>query len=119
MELERIALLINRLSEKSRAGTIHWQEDTSNSFRASLGKYFVSISVHQDDQDDPFTDPDYYFGIYLRDSNSWIDSVSDDELKDVLPGSFKVMQNLYRDARRTARGIGEIVDDLLKAMDDE
>lgn len=120
METERIALFINRLSEKSKAGGIPWVNETSNSFSAKLGNYKVSISEQYDEDVDPqYTDPDYYIGIYGEGANTWLDGISDSELKEVLPSSFKIMQSMYRSARRTARGFGKAVEDLLQALDDE
>lgn len=120
MEIERIALFINRLSEKSKAGGLGWVVETSNSFSATLGQYKVSIAEIYEDGDDPqYSDPDYYVGIYNQGQGDWIDGINDGELKDALPNSFKVMQGIYRSARRTANGFGKAIDDLLGALDDE
>jgi len=119
MDLERFALLINRLSEKSKTGAVKWVVDASNSFKTVLGEYVLSISIQGDDDGDPYSDPDYYLAIYKKDKGmgAWIDSVGDEELKDVLPGSFKIMQHLFRDARRSANGVDNIVEDLIKEID--
>lgn len=117
MEIERVALLVNRLSEKSKAGTLPWESETSNSFIVNLGKYQVSISEHYDDNVDPeYGDPDYAISIYRGGNKAWIDSFNDYEMKDVLPNSFKIMQKIYRDARRTASGISAVVEDLLQQL---
>lgn len=118
MELNRMALVIQRLAERTAKGEVVWKEETSNSFVAPVGKYSVSISEHDEMQDDPFSDPDYYFAINEPTKNCWMDSVSDEEMKDALPGSFKIMRSLYRDARRGARGIDVVVEELLKEIGD-
>jgi hypothetical protein len=120
MEIERIALFVNRLSERTKAGNIEWVNETSNSFAAKLGDYKVSISEQYDEDGDPqYTDPDYYIGIYKDGAKTWIDSVNDEEMKDALPGAFKIMQNIYRGAKRSARGFGVVIEELIRALDDE
>lgn len=120
MDIERIALFVNKLSERSKAGAIPWVSETSNSFAANLGKYKVSISEHYDENVDPeYSDPDYSIGIYKSNAGNWIDCVNDDEMKDVLPGAFKIMRSIYRDARRTSRGFGAVIEDLIQELGDE
>lgn len=117
MNLERTALLVRRIAEKSKAGSLEWREEASNSFLANLGRYLVSISEH-DQEFDQYSDPDYSISIRSLEGGMWIDSFTDEDLKEALPGAFKFMQALYRDARRQARGVGDIIEDLLIELGD-
>jgi hypothetical protein len=115
MNLERTALLVRRIAEKSKVGALEWREEASNSFVADVGHYRVGISQH-DSELDQYTDPDYSISIRAMAGERWIDSFTDEDLKEALPGSFKLMQALFRDARRQARGVGDIVEDLLTEL---
>lgn len=117
MELERFAQLVKRLQEGTRAGKIEWTESTSNSFETTVGGHVIYIAEHEDLVGDPMIDPDYSIGIRRKVRDQWVDSVSDEELKQVLPGAFKTMQMLYKEARRNARGVEGIVDQILKDLE--
>lgn len=120
MDNDRVALFVNRLSEKTRAGEIDWKSKASNSFVAKLGGYKVSISEHFGEDEDPeYADADYVIGISKGEAPDWIDSVNDQEMSDVLPGAFKIMQQIYRTARRNARGFGAAVEEIIRVMDDK
>jgi len=68
-------------------------------------------------------DPDYYLTIRKKDpqkprQSGWIDSFSDQELKEVMPEAFKTMQSLFQEIRRQIVGVEEIVEDLIKSIDE-
>jgi hypothetical protein len=116
MDLERAALLVRRIAEKSKAGELEWFEQSTNVFTTEIGKYRISVVEHTSDYD-ASADPDYAVSISAKAGERWIDSLSDEDLKDVLPGSYKLMASLFRDARRRARGVADVVEDLLKDID--
>lgn len=122
MEIERVALFINKLSEKSKLGTIEWKVETSNSYQATINGYKVTISEHLDEDDfgdvGRYADPDYIVGLYKLNSHQWVDSFNDDEMKDYMNGSFKIMQGIYRDARRKSNNVSEIIEDLISGLDE-
>jgi len=121
MEIERIALFINKLSEKSKLGAIDWRVETSNSYQTLISGYKVTISQHIDEDEfsgGDFSDPDYIIGLYKSSNSQWVDSFSDDEMKDYINGSFKIMQGIYRDARRKSNNVSAIIEDLISGLDE-
>lgn len=119
MEHERMAALIKRLLENTRAGKREWSEDSSNCFSTNIGDHQVYIAEHESPHSFEEVDPDYSLGIRKKVGSSlhWIDSATDEELKSSFPTAFKSMQFLYREARRNARGVDDILGDILKDLE--
>lgn len=119
MEVNQFVLFINRLSEKTKIGSLKWRSLTESMFVLDVGDNRISISQSFNEDSDPdYTDPDYYIHIYDR-NGVFIDSFGDQEIQEYLPGAFKLMQGIYRDAMRTARGLDATIGDILKTWDDE
>ncbi|WP_422084992.1 hypothetical protein [Variovorax sp.] len=119
MELDRVATLLNRLSDKTKEKEIKWEKETNNSYATTLGKFKLSI-IQDASSYDYEADPDYFLSITNGKnliSSEWIDSFSDEELKEIMPSSFKVMEALYREARRQANDVEGIVENLIKSID--
>ena len=115
MQLDRMAKLVMRVAELTAEGQIPWEEGTiSDRYVAHIGSNRVFIDRH--DSEVPYSDPDYTMG-FLSATDEYIDSTSDVELKELIPGSFKLMQHLHNSARRKAKRVDRLVDDSLRDLE--
>lgn len=119
MDLDRVVTLLRAVSEQTKKSKLHWSERAPNSFTVSIAKISISITEHFDEGTNPeYADPDYYLGI----ENVWgeqVDSFSDSELKDIMPDSYKTMRALYKGAKRSAKGVAKLIDDMLLELDSD
>lgn len=119
MANDRFAFFVNKLAEKTRQGSIEWQNETSNSFSVVLGSHKVSISQnYPEDAPHEYMDPDYIIGIYMEKSGEWVESMDDQELKEFIPNSFKLMADIYKSARRKARDFDSTIETLIDDLED-
>lgn len=119
MAIDNMALLINRIYEKTKTGSVEWTEEASGAYSLKLRNNKISIAQYHDADSDPeYSDPDYIVSIFDR-NGVWIESIGDMEISEALPNAFKLMQSIYRDARRSARGFNDVVNELLNELDDE
>lgn len=119
MKTEKLVKLVETLADKTANGEVAWKLESTEfpndpRLAAKIGKHKIALWVNS--PEDEFTAPDYGLS-FLDTGDSVIDSVSDVDLKDQLPRSYDVMRQLYNSAHRDAKGIGTIVDDLLKDLD--
>ncbi|WP_311220756.1 MULTISPECIES: hypothetical protein [unclassified Acidovorax] len=120
MEYEKVVRLLRALSDKTGEGKIKWIERTSNCYEATVGKATVSIAEYYDSDIDPdFEEPDYTLAFSKGYGSEWIDSFSDSELREVMSDSFATMRSLYKNAKRSAKGVSKLIDDMLDELDDD
>lgn len=116
---KKIAMLIQRLREKTDQGRIRWEKRAKDGdFIASFPNYAVLLSIRSSPQ---FQNSDAYFLEILNEDGEIVEKVSDedfegDEFEE--EDAFEVMEELYNSARRNAMGIEKAVDSLLSALAD-
>ena len=113
--LSKLAALIKRLDDKTSLDELEWTEPFRDVFETKIGSKAVRVSADYSEYD-PEQDPDYYFVIADKKGET-IDVASDGDLSEVLQSSFKTMQSLYRGARRRARGVDGLLDELNAELD--
>lgn len=119
MELDRVAVLIERLAAATKKKEFKWESDASNSFYTHIGDFKISIIVETPEYDYS-ADPDYSLSIRsTKENGQWVDSFSDEDLKTVMPKSFEVMRDLYTDARRQANDVEGVVENLIKFIESD
>jgi hypothetical protein len=107
---DRIAKLVERLHEKTKARAIAWGETPNESFQASFAHYTVELSREG---------ADVFLGIYNEEGRI-LESVSDEMIK-TQPGLARqgiMLYDLYAMARRTALGSDEAIEDLISSLED-
>ena len=116
--LKKLAALVGRLEAKTAAEELRWSEPFPGMFETKLGGFAIRLSVEYSDFD-PERDPDFH--ITIIQGNQVIDTLSDGELQTYLTSPFLTMKALYSGARRIARKVGSLADDLsleLEKVDD-
>ena len=116
MENDKAVKLITRLAEKTTAGEISWEELSEHSYVTSVAGRQIVIYQHWNEFG-PHSEPDYFLQL-IGDTGEVVDSFSDYELRPQFEESFRVMGKLWKEARRDAKGITQILDDVLRELDD-
>lgn len=116
MENDKAVRLIQRLTEKTATGELNWSEQSETTYFTNIAGRTIAISQVYDDYNGGH-EPDYYLQL-LDDMGTIIDSFSDYELRPQFEDSFKTMGKMWKDARRSARGVTKILDDVLRELDD-
>lgn len=117
MSYEKVSKLIDLLYEKTKSSKITWEEsEKDNVYQMSFPKYSVRMFIRENQQD--FTSQDYFIQI-INENGTVIDEVSDLDVKDIIDGSYKKMEEMYNLARRQALGVDEALDIILNNLNDE
>lgn len=115
--LEKLSKVIQRLLAKTQIEAVDWKEQPIHDvFQASLGKLTVQLSVDFSELD-PEADPDYYFTVL--EGQQAVDTVSDVDLRKYLQNSYQIFRELYAGARRKARNLSDVADELDAALGDD
>lgn len=112
MELEKLMLMIDKLAKQTAASSIKWEEESHNLYTTTIGRHKVFVTEHRQER----ADPDYVVGFYGANGDV-VDAISDVELREVSPRAFSAMRGLYHSAQRSARGVTEIVNDILGELE--
>lgn len=113
--LTKLANLVEKLARKTEADELDWSEPFTNVFETIVGTTPIRVSVEYSEYD-PDADPDYYVTLLVN--GTVLDSVSDGDLsKYLINSSFKTMRRLYSGARRAARGVADLADELGETLD--
>jgi hypothetical protein len=112
--LTKLANLVDRLAKKTEEDELEWTEPYQDVFQTLVGDTSIRVSVAYSEFD-PDADPDYT--VMLLDEGRVLDSVSDGDLSRYLSSSYKTMRRLYSGARRAARGVSDLADQLREALD--
>ena len=113
MVSKQVVELVKALQSQGFENKLSWKEtDTENVFETTVGS--ATLRIREDA--DPFSDraPDYFLEI-VRDDRV-LERVSDGELSSYLHDSYQTMSEIYSSARAKARGIADIVDDVLRHL---
>jgi hypothetical protein len=112
--LSKFAMLVQQIANKTEAEELEWSEPLRDVFETRIGS--TTVRVTEDSSDfDPERDPDYYISVSR--GGQWLDAISDADLKKHLSNPFLLMRSLYRGARRTARGVSSLLDEINAELD--
>jgi len=113
MVSKQIVELVKALQARGYENKLSWTEtDKANAYQTTIGT--ATLRIREEETQFEQRAPDYYLEI-LRD-DLVLESVSDSELASYLRDSFQTMAEIYTNARAKARGIDEIVGDVLKHL---
>lgn len=113
MVSKQIVELVKALQERGYENRLSWTEtENENAYQTTIGS--ATLRIREEDIAFEQRAPDYYLEI-LREGRV-LESVSDSELANYLRDSFQTMAEIYTNARAKARGIDEIVGDVLKHL---
>ena len=113
MSYPKMANLIYSLLRQTQNGQLKWdQTEKSEKFQASFPRYSVRLYMAQNNG----FDPDYMLQI-INDFGDIVEEVADPELREVMENPFLTMKELYEMARRSAMGVEQALDDILKYLE--
>lgn len=116
MSVEKMRRLVSRLSEKTFAGHIMWEEtETADVYQAAFPDYVVRIWKRTNEGGGK----DYVIGIYnsrgtLLDEASDVAMDPDDDYH-----VYDLMESVYESARGYALGVEQALDSLLSTLEDK
>lgn len=122
---DKLLSLLEKLQRQTLQGRVDWtwdgdgdEDETPNSFRARLGLYEVVVKEEWMETIDGYGEGSTYRFI-LRDSSHEVDNVTDRDFHDPAVGgrAYLLLADIYRQARRSARGFGDAVDQVLAALE--
>ena len=114
MSYPRIAELVKKLADLTRQGKIKW-EDTIDSgiFQYTMRSSTIKISQVLSRENDYASD----IKIEIFNKNGdYIEDVTDEDIKDLLPKAYDTMLEMYENARRQAMGVEDILDDIFEEL---
>jgi hypothetical protein len=112
---EKVFELANKLLERTKAGTQHWEATVSEqAFLTAFPKYSVEIGQVSDQYGE---DSNIVIRIF-NETGAEIETSRDDRLAQKLPsaGVYDVLGELYREARRSALNVDGALNELLASM---
>jgi len=110
MSYPRMATLVSKLSLKTQAGEVRWEETgEERTYQASFPGYAVHVFPRGED---------YILQIFNDDGNL-IEEVSDRDLTSYMGNAYIQMKELYELARRNAMGVEQALDKILSCLDGE
>jgi hypothetical protein len=105
---ERIATLVERLHERTKAKKLAWERNAKGNFEKSFPDYTVELSEDRD------------WNIWLHiynDEGDIIETISDEMLRQGRLQGDKLAE-LYTMARRIALGSDQAIENLISALED-
>jgi hypothetical protein len=120
MSLEKPRKLMEVLVRRTRAGEIDWQESIPDLFQVSFKDNSVQLRMETDDRNETVV----YVVSLLNSEGEVADRFTDEDLDNDQYGKtgelwFKELGQLHNLARRRARGADEVLDAILKEVDDD
>ena len=109
-DIKRVEAIVDALLRRAKGGKARWEQDTSTSFISAGADYSIRVGIESGDQ---FTHDQFLIEIFNA-SGEVIESHTPnfvDELRDEL-------SDLYEIARRSALGVDDILDNVLKDLTD-
>jgi hypothetical protein len=113
MSYERIALVLQALDKRTKAGEVPWNEtETKGVFQTS----FPSYSVRLFQASNPFEDASDFVLQIINESGDVVEETRDTDLTDYFEKPYIFMRDLYERARRRAMGVDDAIDEILRAL---
>ena len=114
----KFLLLLQRLHQRTVAGTIAWEPGSSQgAFIATLGDFTVGLQAKRDPEYPD--DPDIYIRVHDP-QGTVIEEFSNATFRGVETGqvnAYAMMKELYTGARRKAYGVEQAIDNLLERLE--
>ena len=119
---QKLWKLIKRLHEKTKDASLTWEPlPSKNTFLAVFPSYAVSIAEVPGEEDAP----DYAITL-LNEAGKPLERVTDVQLRETVSeegqpetSAFRIMEELYNMARRSALGVDQALDKLLSSLDED
>jgi hypothetical protein len=116
MDIERVVHFLKGLQAQSAKGLVEWVETNPGEYSTHVKSIRVSFTTRQTDS--PFDEVDYVMTFWAMPEEVFIASYTDVDLKDDLRGSYSFFKGLYDDARLSATGLKQKLDEALGAFGD-
>ena len=108
MDYSKLAALVMILSEKTKQGKVTWTAaERPKTFQAAFANSAVRISL---------AGGSYAISVFNEEGTE-IETARDFQLENELGGAEIVMSDLYDSARRQAMGVDEVLNSLLKELE--
>ena len=112
MAYEKLISLANRLYQESAAGRVNWGSSSDeNTFQVSFPKYSIVVARIPDEEHDG---AEYIVLRILNQDGQIIEELNQGE---AYRENFPNMEELFALARRTAMGVEQALDDLLRNLE--
>lgn len=115
MEYKKIAVLVQKLHEKTIANKLNWERtDVPNALQVSFTDYTIRLASQRVSKDQVT----YVIRIFDAGGNL-VETADDDDLDEELPDSFGTMEEMFEAARRKALGADKALDDIISQLDED
>ncbi len=115
MPYTKLAKIIVKLVERTKAGSVTWEETGNRGvFQAAFPGYTIQV-FSRENEDDPDV-LDYIVRIVNEEGNV-LEEVADLELREVMEHPLSTMKELYGLARRSALGVDEALNRILSSLE--
>jgi hypothetical protein len=117
MASNKNATLLKRILERTREGTIEWEATRlDETFQASFPNYSIRISrTHYEPEYPGDESIDYKLHIYNKEGKL-IEEMYPADIGGDVGNPFRMLEETFRLARRTAFGVEEALDELISAL---
>ena len=121
MSYQKLAVLAEKLYQKTVAGKIDWEQTASkNTYQAAFSNYTVLVFTQQSREN--YDDVDYVISVFNEDGSK-IEEFSDVDLSDMgapLSGEsyYQLMKETFEVARRHSLGTEKAINEILELLDD-
>lgn len=108
--------LIARLHQRTLDGDLAWEETAEEGvYQLAFPDYAMRFSRRWDRDESCF---DYVLSIH-NDEGTLIEEVTDATILQQLPNAYRIMEETYETARRTAMGVEKALDALIARLDSD
>ncbi len=116
---DKAGLLVQKLASRTTEGKVEWERTAEDgTYQVSFPNYSIHIFTREGESNQP----DVIVQI-LDDSGDIVEEVSDVDLKGKLgidaSKAFILMNEMYKTARRRARGVDQALQSIMKALDED
>lgn len=117
---EQLVSLAKRLIQATMAGTIGWKVEGETQFQYDTPDSSVVVRAVNDDGEQPYAMELFDAkGVLVEELRSeWVPD-PEDPWQQVPLGKNAVLADLYRSARRKAKNVDDVINSLLRSLNDE
>ena len=117
MSYNKLAILVNKLADKTTDHKINWEETArGDSFQVSFPEYSIIIDTCESETESGQID--YRIAI-LNNEGRIIESAVDPDFKDYIEDPYLIMKDMYETARRQTLGVEDALDSILEKLDED
>lgn len=113
----KLAKIIVKLLERTKAGSVPWEETGKQEvFQAAFPGYTIQVFSRENENDPDVLD---YVVRIVNEEGNVLEEVADPELSDVMEKPLETMKELYAVARRSALGVDEALNRILSSLEEK